>query len=747
MSRVRKSERAAVPIETADEKGHLREGFPLLAGRSANQNDGEPSGLARAKRRAGLTPFWIAFAVSLAWILLATFDLANSASTGNPGVIAAGGSPLSFLELAGVLIRLLVPVLLIWAAAHMIYRSRQMELVTQNFISASSAMLREQGPAPAARWRVPKGGEEAQGALLALQEQTSRALQAEELIGHALADVERAFGRNSERVQTLVGSLGNQCMAMQNLSDQLGNDAVPLMNHLQETTAHLQSVLDQNGSLLSRLGTDVAQATDILASSLSDLTGGTAKFGQEISMQTSRIDQMTATLQGEAVSFSQRLDNQVRMLAQSTVELNSEASEFSAVIDRIENRISNLFRSAVVELSGMHDQIETTLGLRSSSVSDAIVASASRVSEALDRLKGTVTGELRESADELAKQVIVNATAAAEDLRASGGHIKDELEAFARDFIQTFRRMGKPLPARAEESSTGMGGTLEELTTGLATRIDDHSNDLLEKFAERTLSVVSELESASGEIAKKLNDTSNRYTDLIETTAAKVGGSLVSTSEQVTSALNEASGDLSKTLESTAGKVTGRISQTASSATQKLQTVAGGAAEELDQLGKLVAVLSQRLEASTADIAGEIKGTGDGITRTVQGASDQFRALMETNRVHFADSTGETQAQFIAFMEEFARNYLERGESSRRQILESFDQVQENVVERIEGATREFGTRLSDSVADYALRVGLATTNLSSAFNAKADELAQGFDSNVAKTFERIGSKAGSLSS
>ena len=69
MSRVRKSEHAAVPIETADEKGHLREGFPLLAGRSANQNDGEQSALSRAKRRAGLAPFWIAFALSgiLGW--------------------------------------------------------------------------------------------------------------------------------------------------------------------------------------------------------------------------------------------------------------------------------------------------------------------------------------------------------------------------------------------------------------------------------------------------------------------------------------------------------------------------------------------------------------------------------------------------------------------------------------------------------------------------------------------------------
>ena len=531
MSRVRKNEHAAVPIEAADERNHLRDSFPLLGGKSANQNDGETaSALARVRRRAGLTPFWIAFAVSLAWILLATFDLANSAQTGRPGVIAAGGSPLSFLELAGVLIRMLVPVLLIWAAAHMIYRSRQMEMVTHNFINASAGVLRDNGPA-AARWRSPRG-EESHGTLAALQEQTSRALQAEELIGHALADVERAFGRNSERVQTLVSSLGNQCLALQNLSDQLGSDAVPLMNHLQETTAHLQSVLDQNGGLLSRLETDVAQATDILSSSFSELAGGTAKFGQEISMQTNRIDQMTATLQGEAVSFSQRLDNQVRMLAQSTVELNSEATEFSAVIDRIENRIANLFRSAVVELSGMHDQIETTLGLRSSSVSDAIVASASRVSEALDRLKGSVTGELRDSADELAKQVILNASAASEELRASGGHIKDDLETFARDFIETFDRLGKTLIDRAEQSSAGMSGTLEELTTGLAGRIDDRSNDLLEKFAERTLTVLAELESASGEIAERLDDTSVRYTDLIETTAAKVGGSLVSTSDR-----------------------------------------------------------------------------------------------------------------------------------------------------------------------------------------------------------------------
>ena len=135
----------------------------------------------------------------------------------------------------------------------------------------------------------------------------------------------------------------------------------------------------------------------------------------------------------------------------------------------------------------------------------------------------TKTGTLSFAPGELTKNVIVNASAAAEELRASGGHIKEELEAFAHEFIETFDRLGKTLLERVEQSSSGMGGSLEELTASLASRIDDRSNDLLEKFAERTLSVVSELESASGEIAKKLNDTSNRYTDLIETTAAKVG--------------------------------------------------------------------------------------------------------------------------------------------------------------------------------------------------------------------------------
>ena len=102
--------------------------------------------------------------------------------------------------------------------------------------------------------------------------------------------------------------------------------------------------------------------------------------------------------------------------------------------------------------------------------------------------------------------------------------------------------------------------------------------------------------------------------------------------------------------------------------------------------------------------------TGEGITTTVQAASDQFRALMEANRVQFADSTGETQAQFITFMEKFARNYLERGESSRRQILESFDQVQENVVERIEGAAARSELRRGDVV--LAIVVGGRQTRL-----------------------------------
>ena len=57
MSRVRKSEHAAVPIETADEKGYLREGFPA-ARRPIGEIRmmAEPSALSRAKRRAGPNP-------------------------------------------------------------------------------------------------------------------------------------------------------------------------------------------------------------------------------------------------------------------------------------------------------------------------------------------------------------------------------------------------------------------------------------------------------------------------------------------------------------------------------------------------------------------------------------------------------------------------------------------------------------------------------------------------------------------
>ena len=192
--------------------------------------------------------------------------------------------------------------------------------------------------------------------------------------------------------------------------------------------------------------------------------------------------------------------------------------------------------------------------------------------------------------------------------------------------------------------------------------------------------------------------------------------------------------------------MTGRISQTASSATQKLQTVAGGAAEELDQLGQLVAVLSQRLEAQTADIAGEITGTGEGITKTVQGASDQFRSLMEANRVRFAESTGETQRSSSPSWRRSPATIWSVART-RGARFSSFDQVQENVVERIEGATREFGA--GSAIPSPIMRYADRPRHHQSVerVHAKADELAQGFDSNVAKTFERIGSKAGGLTS
>ena len=378
-------------------------------------------------------------------------------------------------------------------------------------------------------------------------------------------------------------------------------------------------------------------------------------------MQTNRIDQMTATLQGEAVSFSQRLDNQVRMLAQSTVELNSEATEFSPS--------STGSRTASPICSVRRWSSFPACTTRSRPRSAALVVGVGRHrrlgqpgQQALDRLKHDghrrVARTRPTSWPSRSPQRLGRGRGAARQRRPHQGRSRSLRPRFHRHLRPAGQDPDRPRRAVV----AGMSGTLEELTTGLAGRIDDRSNDLLEirrAHPHRAGGARKRVGRNRQAARQHLGALYRPDRDDRRQGRRLAGVDLRSGDQRPERGFRRSA----KTLETTAGKVTGRITQTASSATQKLQSVAGGAAEDLDQLGKLMSGLAERLERSTADIGGEIRGTGDGITRTVQGERriprPPWKPPHELRREHRRGA-----AAVRRFMEAFARDYLQRGESA-----------------------------------------------------------------------------------
>ena len=107
--------------------------------RPANENDAGASMAAAAlRRRPSTSAFWAAFAVSLLWIVLCTVVMFIPIGAGLPSPLQGTG----MAGLAAALIAITLPILLIWAAAYLLWRAQQIQNVSEALMHAARRLIR-----------------------------------------------------------------------------------------------------------------------------------------------------------------------------------------------------------------------------------------------------------------------------------------------------------------------------------------------------------------------------------------------------------------------------------------------------------------------------------------------------------------------------------------------------------------------------------------------------------------------------
>ncbi|MDX1718046.1 MAG: hypothetical protein R3287_14140, partial [Anderseniella sp.] len=482
----------------------------MLRGRPANENDAfAASSLSAIRRRTSTTPIWTAVAVSMVWLMIwIILYVPALAQLGNP--FAIENMPLT----TRTLMVAFVPVAGFFAIGYLIYRANQMNNVSQALMQTAMRLVRPQDIATESLSSVSQMVRREVDQLVGgVEHAVQRASELEGVIHKEMANIERAFGANEERIRLMLEGLERQRNALHETGMVIGNEAQPLLGRLEENTQGLSGIIASASSTLSALEHNLKNTTAELASTVDEISNRANFVGTEISGQTARMEQMSGTLVSEMRLFSDNVSTQVASMQDTTQRLNSEGLQFGDNLRMLETSISEAIRDSMNELRTTRSEVTGGIEQLTTSMTEQLRAAAELNSDMMKTAGDSVTGSVRSTSAEIVQS-----------LEASTSGIGERIQAIAS---QVDTASAETL--RAVESSS-------ESVTSQLRAISEENAALISSAGERVTQAV---KSTSGNVVTTMQDTSDAIVGQLKTVGDDVAQSVQVTSEVVLRNLNE----------------------------------------------------------------------------------------------------------------------------------------------------------------------------------------------------------------
>lgn len=689
--------------------------------RPANENDAGASMAAAAlRRRPSTSAFWAAFAVSLLWIVLCTVVMFIPIGAGLPSPLQGTG----MAGLAAALIAITLPILLIWAAAYLLWRAQQIQNVSEALMHAALRLIRPHEVTSDGVTTIAQTiRQEIEQLVGGIEHAVNRAGELGGMVHREIANMERAFGANEERIRTLLAGLENQRNALHSAGMLIGTESNPLLSRLMENTASLESVIGTASTTLLSLEHGLKDSSYELSRTMDDIASRAAHATTEIGTQTARMEQVSGVINNEIRLFSENLSTQLGTLSNSAQALRVESTQFSDHIRSLETNIVQSLRASAGELNAVHNEVSRTFERISSTLTDQLRETGGQMAEVLQSAAGNVTYHLNSSTSEASETMSKAASAVIEQLQGSGVHLSDKLLSVSGEFVQNVARARDDLYSYLEQASVGLTARLEDTTTQLFSRMSERAGQMSLELDQTASKVFGRLETATsnitGQIAEstgmlsdhvgKLENSSVDFAARIENTGRDMSERLITVSGQFIEHVARARQEMSDYFDVASGAMSERLEDSTNLLFSRMGDRTGLVSAQLDEAANLV---TERL----AEAAGNIDNR---FARHAAVLSDHIDKLenASTESASRVESTGrDISERLIAVSGAFVENVAR----ARQELSTYFDETTDGLAERLEMTAQELFGKIAERTGQTAAEIERNLESLISRMHASA---------------------------
>lgn len=646
--------------------------------------------LARLRRRPSTAPLWVAFIASLIWVF-ASAAISGPTLLSEPGLMSAGSIP----QLVTAAMFLAVPILLIWATSYLVWRAQQMRLASETLVHTALRLIRPQDVTAEGLTSIAQTVRQEIAQLVGgIELAAQRASEIEGLVHREIANLERAFGANEERIRNLIVGLDKQRAALQQAGEIVGQETGPVLASLEEHTGRFGAIVDTATTTLASLDRGLKHSSLELSQTVDELSNRTALASSEIGEQASRLDQTSGVLLNDIRAFSENLATQLDQLSTSGAALNKEQTDFVEQVLEIEGRLVEALRTSSGELSAANAEVAGKVEQVTVAFSEQLRQTATAVARQIDESGGEVSRQIEQSGEEMSERLLsvsgelIHNVARTRDEFSSyldevSGRMTGKLEDTSAVLFTRVSEATNHLSEHLDQSTARLSDSIDRTTEQMTERLDAASSQLGERYAQTSGEIASRLDATSAEFTARLGQVSGRITDQLARASDEMAGRLGETVTELAERLDTTAVDLTGRLQGTSGEVTGLLTRTSSDVTAQLDGVSG------ELLGRLQDTYVQ-LTSGLTDVSARL---GLEVDRAATQLNEQFERIDAQATARFQSITVDLAGTLHSAGEQM----FVRLETTAVDLGGRFEEIAGGLAERIDLAARELATRSNAS--------------------------------------------------
>ncbi|MGE3626689.1 MAG: hypothetical protein AB7G34_10000 [Hyphomicrobiales bacterium] len=633
-------------------------------------NDDLPSigGLIYAlQQRPSRSPFVFAAIGSLAWLFaggIAAWALLTQGTTGSLG--DALQSPLALTAFA----TLLIPILLFWFLAILVWRAQDLRLMAS---AMTEVAVRLAEPDKLAEQSVASLGQTIRRQVAAMNDAISRALgragELEALVHNEVAALERSYGENEMRIRNLINELVSEREALANNSERVREALHGVSAKVTKQIAVASAEASQNFNLAT------SGAAETLTAKANKITAAISAAGTAIDNRLAeRGARITERLSNTGKEVSQVLEARSASVLKSMTDVGDKlASDLPGILQKLDSeqkRLGMIMGQATQNFTAL----ETAIAKRTSEFDKSLKDGSHNLNAMLaDRIKAldvTVTEKTKALEHSIGER--------SKALEHSIGERSKALE-------HTLSERSKALEHSFSERSKALEHSLGQQANALQTSLGEQARTLQTTIGEQAKAIEQTLGKGSMTINQAMAESASnvrRLTELMNQSSLKARESLTGQAESLK--------DVSRGLLNQIHGLTQRFEKQG----QAIVTAAQALDSSNSQIDSILERRHQEISALLDTVSNKAQSL-DRMMRSYTGVIESSLAHVEGRARELSSALSqESAAQSRATIEEIERLRSETTAHTSSAIYElrnNFRQISDEVAAQLQTLTSQFG--------------------------------------------------------